>query len=149
MMAETYFAQLDAIPDGPLLVDVTLKPPWFLSRDQRARLQRRPELAPSEALLSDFMAAKAELKQRGVPDTDAHNRAFADVSYRERFFQQVRHDDDARRTLAHLAETSRRRDVYLVCYCAADKACHRHLLIEWAQSWLTDRDANDVETGRE
>ncbi len=148
MMAETYFAQLDTIPDGPLLIDVTLRPPWFLRRDQRDRLQRRPELAPSEALLGEFMAAKAELKERGMPDTDAHNRAFVDVSYRERFFQQIRHDDDARRTLAQLAKTSRHLDVYMVCYCAADKACHRHLLIEWAETWLTDRHDNDAETGR-
>lgn len=149
MMAETYFAQLDTVPNGPLLIDVTLKPPWFLRRDQRARLQRQPELAPSKVLLDEFMAAKAELKQGGIPDTNAHNRAFADVNYRERFFQQIRHDDDAWRTLTRLAATSRQRDVYLVCYCAADKACHRHLLIELAETWLNDREANDEETGRD
>jgi len=134
MLRQTYFAQLDKVPSGPWLIDVTRKPPWFLRRDQRERLERKPELAPSTDLLSDFMDAKAALKRDGDPDTRAHNQAFEAVNYRERFVSQIRQDDDALRTLSHLAERSADRDAYLVCYCAADKACHRHLLIELAET---------------
>ncbi len=134
MLKQTYFAQLDKVPSEPVLIDVTRKSPWFLRRDQRDRLDRKPELAPSADLLGEFMDAKAELKRDGVPDTRAHNQAFEAVNYRERFVAQIRQDSSALRTLAELARQSAHRDVYLVCYCAADKACHRHLLIELAQT---------------
>lgn len=133
-MKEAYFAQLDTIPEGSLLIDVTRKPPRFLRQDQRARLERRPELAPSEELLGEFLKTKKELKRQGLADVPAHNRAMESVGYRERFFDQIENDQAAMRTLSGLATADDEQDVYFVCHCGPGKGCHRFLLIELAES---------------
>jgi uncharacterized protein YeaO (DUF488 family) len=86
-------------------------------------------LAPDEVLFREFKA-----RQRALGD---HDRAFAEVSYEQRF----RLHDVGLRELGRLCELSRTRDVYLVCQCRVGEFCHRELLL------LTARARHAAETG--
>ncbi len=92
------------------------------------------ELAPSESLLAEFMAAKRALERRfGKGSAEAQNRAFLACRYEERFRRQIHGDPVALERLRRLAERARREDVYLVCYEGRGKACHRRILLRIAQ----------------
>lgn len=133
-MREAYFHQLSSLPlDEVLPVDVTNNPPWWVRKDHKERMIRRAELAPNRTLLDKFLEQRSALKQEGLSDIDAHNRAFEAVDYRARFNAQIETDPSAWERLGELAERDREHDVVLVCYCGPDKACHRYLLLELAK----------------
>jgi len=132
-MRETYFHQLSSFPiDEIRPVDVTNNPPWWIKRAHKDRMVRRSELAPSRELLDEFIAQRKTLKASGYSDREAHNRAFADVDYEARFIAQIEGDPAAMARLQELVQADEAQEVVLVCYCAPGKACHRHLLLEFA-----------------
>ncbi|RMG84998.1 MAG: DUF488 family protein, partial [Candidatus Dadabacteria bacterium] len=107
-----------------------------ISKEQRVLVNRgrgNDELAPSEDLFRDFQARKQALERevgRGTPE--AHNRAFVECRYEERFRRQIEEDPRALDRLRALAERARTEDVYLVCYEGPEKACHRRILLRLA-----------------
>lgn len=92
------------------------------------------ELAPSEALLKDLMAAKEEVeKDLGGGSDEAHNRAFLDVDYEARFRRQILENPAALAKLEGLSRRADTEDLYLVCYEGPRKACHRRILMRIAE----------------
>ena len=133
-MQQTYFHRLAAFSlDEIVPVDVTNNPPWWVKREHKRRLVRRAELAPDRSLLDEFLAQRNALKQDGVSDLQAHNRAFDDVDYTTRFNAQIEGDPTAMARLADLVRQDAEHEVVLVCYCGPGKACHRHLLLDLAE----------------
>ncbi|GAB4259036.1 DUF488 family protein, N3 subclade [Deferrisoma sp.] len=107
-----------------------------ISKEQRILVNRgrgNDDLAPSEELLAEFMEAKRGLERRwGKGSAEAHNRAFVECRYEERFRRQIEEDPRALDRLRALAERARTEDVYLVCYEGPEKACHRRILLRLA-----------------
>lgn len=95
------------------------------------REQGNDELAPSKKLFWSFYNRKKELEVKlGEGSPEAHNQAFTDSRYPERFRQQILNDSEAMEKLKTIVERSKTKDVYLVCYEGWTKACHRRILLE-------------------
>jgi uncharacterized protein YeaO (DUF488 family) len=128
---ETYHAALqhDLVDlDGDeRLVGVVRRPtPWFTQVDEN-----RPELGPPEDLLEAAKARTEALKRRGICDEEAHDAAWDEVDFAERYGEYVRADDAADAALTDLADRVRDGEtVVLVCYEGDDKRCHRRLLVD-------------------
>jgi len=90
------------------------------------------ELAPSKELLDDFNAWRGRFAPGQGFETE-HAFAWAQSDYEARFRAQIAADPKAQERLAQLAELSRRKDVFLICYEADDKPCHRKLLLDIAR----------------
>jgi uncharacterized protein YeaO (DUF488 family) len=78
-------------------------------------------LAPSDELFTDFRAA--------LERTGDQNQAFEEVEYEKRFEL----GEEGLAELARLCDLARTKDVYLVCQCAKNEKCHRHLLLLLAE----------------
>jgi uncharacterized protein YeaO (DUF488 family) len=90
------------------------------------------EIAPSKELLDDFNEWKAKFKPgEGYPT--AFHYAWAKSNYEARFREQVRNDPAAMARLKDLAERAKTRDIFLICYEAYEKPCHRKLLLKIAE----------------
>lgn len=133
-MQQTYFHNLATFPiDEIRPVDVTNNPPWWVKRAHKERMTRRSELAPSRELLDEFIAQRKARQREGYSDREAHNQAFKDVDYRDRFNAQIESDPAAMACLEALArQDAEKQEVVLVCYCGPGKACHRYLLLDLA-----------------
>jgi len=90
------------------------------------------ELAPSKELLDDFNAWKARFKT-GQGFENAYDFAWKRSNYEKRFRRRIQGDLKALARLQELAEQSRTRDIFLICYEAYDKPCHRMLLLKIAE----------------
>jgi uncharacterized protein YeaO (DUF488 family) len=129
---ETYAAALQHdladLPDGATPVGVVRRPTgWF-----RALVDENvPAVAPPEALLDECKARHEELKRRGMCDEGAHNAAWEDVKFADRYRDYLEADDEATAALDGLAERVRDGETLaLVCFEGKNKRCHRHLLRE-------------------
>jgi uncharacterized protein YnzC (UPF0291/DUF896 family) len=90
------------------------------------------ELAPPKALLDEFNAWKAKYTpDSGYPT--AFHFAWDKTHYEQRFREHVLGNSKAIDRLRELALRAKTRDVFLICYEAEDKPCHRHLLLEIAR----------------
>ncbi len=90
------------------------------------------ELAPSKELLDDFNLWKASFTpDSGYPT--AFHFAWDKSDYERRFRAQIAANPKSAARLRDLAERSKMRDVFLICYEGYDKPCHRHLLLEIAK----------------
>ena len=95
-----------------------------------ARKRGNDELAPPDALFNDFDKGKKRLeKEFGKGSPEAHNKAFLDCDYDRRFRGYVLKNPSALKKLEEICKRSRAKDVYLVCYEGAAKACHRRILL--------------------
>jgi len=90
------------------------------------------ELAPSKELLDAFNSWKARFKPGQGYET-AYDFAWAKSDYETRFRAQIQGSPKALARLRELAEQSRTRDIFLICYEAYDKPCHRKLLLRIAE----------------
>ena len=90
------------------------------------------ELAPSEELLDEFNGWKARFKPGQGYET-AYDFAWAKSDYETRFRAHIMENPKALARLRELAEQSRTRDIFLICYEAYDKPCHRKLLLRIAE----------------
>ena len=90
------------------------------------------ELAPSKELLDEFNDWKARFKPGRGYET-AVDFAWARSDYEKRFRAQIKGNPKALARLRELAEHSRTKDVFLICYEAYDKPCHRKLLLRIAE----------------
>ena len=107
-----------------------------IPRERRVLVNRgrgNDELAPSDGLFGDFMSRKREREHEfGVGSAEAHNAAFVDCDYEQRFRAQIAADAAAQARIAEVAERGTCEDVYLVCYEGPSKACHRRILLRIA-----------------
>lgn len=91
------------------------------------------ELSPDDALFADFSARKSALeREHGKGSAQAHNEAFVDIDYAQRFRAQIEQDELALSRLEEIANRAATDDLYLVCYEGAGKACHRRILLRLA-----------------
>ena len=107
-----------------------------IPRENRVLVNRgrgHDELAPSEELFADFTVRRRALEREfGKGTTEAHNNAFLDARFEERFREQVKGDGLAMEQLEAIARRSTTEDLYLVCYEGPGKACHRRILMRIA-----------------
>ena len=91
--------------------------------------ENRPTLGPPRDLLGEFQTRKEDLKRRGLCDEGAHNSAWEELDFEERYREHL-DADDARTAVAALADLlDDGTDVALVCYENTDsKRCHRTIL---------------------
>ncbi|MCW8132299.1 MAG: DUF488 family protein [Planctomycetota bacterium] len=82
------------------------------------------DLAPSAAMLKEFLALKRKLN-------GDHNYAFHAAGYERKFGLSEKGIAELKR----LAELAKGRDVYFICQCEADQRCHRELLLLLARKW--------------
>ena len=107
-----------------------------IPKEQRVLVNRgrgNDELAPGDELFAEVQAAKhAREKELGKSSDEAHNQAFLDCSFTERFRAQIESDKAALARLEEIAKRAETEDVWLVCYEGAGKACHRRTLMRIA-----------------
>ncbi|MFC7047320.1 DUF488 domain-containing protein [Halobacteriaceae archaeon GCM10025711] len=102
--------------EDDLVVGVVRHPaPWFLDSVDR----NVEALGPPEKLLSAF---------KKVEEAADAATAWESVSYESRYLAHLQEDASARHAADHLLERSQDRDVWLVCYEADERYCHRRLL---------------------
>ncbi len=121
-LRQTYLSLKDRLPSGAESVLVM-------------RGRGNDELAPSADLLAEFNAWKA----RFVPDSGyetPYHFAWAKSGYESRFRSQILGDHEAVAALKALGERAQSRDVFLICYEAYDKPCHRNILLQIAETEL-------------
>lgn len=132
-LADTYVAALQhdlaEIPEGAALVGVVRRPtPWF----HAAVDENVPALAPPADLLDAFGDRREALEMRGVCEEEAHNAAWGDLDFEERYREFLESDSDARDAVVALRERlDSGEDLALVCFeNTAKKRCHRTILRE-------------------
>lgn len=107
-----------------------------IPRESRILVNRgrgHDELAPREELFEDFNARRKLLEREfDKGSAEAHNDAFVDAHFQERFRQQIEGDSLAMAQLETIARRSAAEDLYLVCYEGPGKACHRRILMRIA-----------------
>ena len=123
-----------------------------IPRENRVLVNRgrgHDELAPSEELFEDFNAKKMALEREfGKGSADAHNNAFVDARFQERFRKQIEGDGLAMSQLETIARRSAAEDLYLVCFEGPGKACHRRILMRIAaQQFDAEIEVIGVEPG--
>lgn len=129
-LSETYLAALQNdlvdLDGSERLVGVVRRPtPWF----NGAVDENRPALGPPEALLEEFKDRHEELSLHGMCDEGAHNAAWQEVRFKQRYLDYLADDDAARAALDDLvAAVEGGESIVLVCFEGDDKRCHRHLL---------------------
>ncbi|UCF89466.1 MAG: DUF488 family protein [bacterium] len=108
-----------------------------IPREKRVLVNRgrgNDELAPSDDLFALYNAKRAGLEPSlGKGSAEAHNQAFLDMGYEEKFREQILKDPSAMARLEELSRRSEEEDVYLVCYEGPQKACHRRILMRMAE----------------
>lgn len=129
---ETYVAALQhdliEIDDDARLVGVVRRPTgWFRS----AVDENRPELGPPETLLDEVKEHQEDLKMQGMCDEGAHNAAWENCSFADRYRDYLDDSPEAQATLDELAADVRDGEtVVLVCFEGENKRCHRHTVAE-------------------
>ena len=99
-----------------------------------ARRRGNDEIAPSEDLYRDFDMTKKGLEIKlGKGSEEAHNRAYLECDYENRFRRQILENPEALEKLQSISKRSSKEDLYLVCYEGPKKACHRRILLRIAQ----------------
>lgn len=111
------------------LVGVVRRPTrWFSA----AVDENQPTVGPPDDLLDEVKETHEALKLRGMCDEEAHNAAWVETGFEERYRDFLEADEEARTTLAELAQRVRGgENLVLVCYENTNKKrCHRTVLKE-------------------
>ena len=81
------------------------------------------ELAPTESLLQDFMQRKKDLERKfDMGSAEAHNQAFLDCDYENRFRDQIMENPKALKKLAAISQRAQESDVLLMAGTPATAA---------------------------
>lgn len=90
-----------------------------------------PELGPPEELLSETKDVQERFEAGGMCDEGAHNAAWEEVGFAERYREHLAASEAVAATLGGLADRIRAGEtVVLVCFEGDNKRCHRHVLVE-------------------
>jgi uncharacterized protein YeaO (DUF488 family) len=130
-VSETYVAALrhDMVDTGDAtLVGVVRRPQrWF----HGAVDENHPELGPPEELLEETKQRQEVLAMAGMCESGAHNAAWEETNFEDRYREHINSDGDAQAALTALRERlADGEDLTLVCFEADDKRCHRDILVE-------------------
>lgn len=143
VLRETYVAALQhdlvELPEEPTLVGVVRQPTgWFRS----AIDENYPVLGPPPTLLDEFKQRHEEFKMQGMCDEGAHNAAWTEVGYDERYQTYLEQTADAKEAVATLVDRLQSGEqLVLVCYENTNqKRCHRTLLRERIAARLEEVD---------
>jgi uncharacterized protein YeaO (DUF488 family) len=130
-LTETYAAAIrhDLVDlEGATPVGVVRRPPgWFHAQVE----ENHRELGPPGDLLDETKERQADLQQAGRGETAAHNAAFEETDFAERYRAYLGEDPDAKSAISSLENRVRKgEDIAVVCFEGDDKACHRHTLLD-------------------
>ena len=131
-VTETYAAALQHdlvdFDDDARLVGVVRRPTgWF----QGVVDENRPELGPPEALLDEVKQRHEDLKMQGMCDEGAHNAAWEECDFAERYRDHLADSPEVQETLDELVMAANGgTTIVLVCFEGENKRCHRHVLVE-------------------
>ena len=141
-LRETYVAALRhglvEPPEDATLLGVVRRPTgWF----EAAVDENHPSLGPPSDLLDEFNRRREEFKRRGMCDEGAHNAAWDELGFEERYRSHLATDADAREAVEELADRLRSGEsLVLVCFENTDqKRCHRTLLRDHVDARLDER----------
>ena len=118
-LRQTYLSLKNKLPEGAEYVLVM-------------RGRGNDELAPSKELLDDVNAWKARFTPGSGYET-AFDFAWAKVGFEKRFRAEIAANPKSAARLKYLAQRAKTRDVFLICYEAYGKPCHRMLLLDIAE----------------
>lgn len=91
-------------------------------------------LSPPKKLFWQWYDTRESYMDDGTPKTVAHNRAFEDVRYEQRFRSYLEHNRDAQQAIKEIVDRMEDgENVVLVCYCTGDRACHRTIVREYVE----------------
>jgi hypothetical protein len=120
MLKETYFAMLEKTrKENPNAYFIAVS----RSIPKGCIIERWTSLAPCWNLLNDY------------------KRGLSWEEYTERFETQIMNDSQALRDMGMIKAMSKIDDVFLVCWEAHGKNCHRHLLIEMIEGKKKEKQA--------
>jgi uncharacterized protein YeaO (DUF488 family) len=130
-LADTYVAALQHdladLPSEATLVGVVRSPtPWF----HAAVDENRPGLGPPNDLLESIRETEEDLKMQGLCAEGAHNAAWEQVDFGERYRNHLESSAEAQEALEDLANRlADGESLALVCYENTEKKrCHRTIL---------------------
>lgn len=130
---DTYVAaiQHDLVdfPPETTFVGVVRRPTgWFRSSVD----ENYPSLGPPPELLDTFKQQHEEFKLQGMCDDGAHNAAWDEIEFEERYRAHLTEASDAHEAVTELTNRLREEgQLVLVCYENTDqKRCHRTILHE-------------------
>ncbi|MCL7416343.1 MAG: DUF488 domain-containing protein [Halalkalicoccus sp.] len=128
-VSETYHAALSHgfadVSEDATRIGVVRRPTAWFSREVDENV---PELGPPEELLEEFERRHEDFKMQGMCDEGAHNAAWDEVKFGERYREHL-DSPEAGAALSALAErVANGESVALVCFEKGTKRCHRHLL---------------------
>jgi len=128
---DTYVAALqhdlvDLPPDATLVGVVRRPTGWFRSTVD----ENYPALGPPESLLDEFKERHEALKSQGTADEDAHDEAWDEVAFADRYRTHLTESEAARQAVDELVDRLRDGEsLVLVCFENTDKKrCHRTVL---------------------
>lgn len=133
LLADTYAPALQHglvdPPEEATLVGVARRPTGLFSS---AVDENYPSLGPPRSLLDEFEHRYEDFKLQGMCDEGAHNAAWEDRNFEERYRSHLMESADARRAISALTDRIRAGErLVLVCHENTDqKRCHRTLLRE-------------------
>ncbi|MFC6976256.1 DUF488 domain-containing protein [Halomicroarcula sp. GCM10025709] len=131
-VGDTYVAALQhglADLDGDeTLVGVVREPTgWFHATVD----ENVPDLGPPADLLAETKRVTAEFKRGGMCDEGAHNAAWEETEFAERYRTYLDTEDAPRAALTDLRERlAAEESLVLVCFEGPSKRCHRSILRE-------------------
>lgn len=133
LLRDTYVMALQHglvdLPEEATLVGVVRRPTgWFVS----AVDENYPTLGPPPNLLDEFKQRHEDFKMQGMCDEGAHNAAWEELGFEERYHTYLDETPDARDALSELVDRLRaHEELVFVCYENTNqKRCHRTVLRE-------------------
>lgn len=134
LLQDTYVAALqhdlvDISPEATLVGVVRRPTGWFRTTID----ENYPALGPPEDLLDEFKQRHEDFEMQGMCDEGAHNAAWDEVEFEDRYRSHLTEATEAQGAVAELAERLRDgQQLVLVCFENTDqKRCHRTLLKEY------------------
>ena len=133
-LRDTYVAALQHdtadLPDDAVLVGVVRRPTRWFSVDENL-----PALGPPSDLLDEFKQAHEDLKADGMADAAAHDAAWEDLDFADRYESYLDSSSEAQAAIERVEEMlADGETVALVCFENTEqKRCHRTLLKAYIQ----------------
>lgn len=139
-VSDTYAAGLQHgltdLDDSTSLVGVVRRPTrWFNPQVD----ENLAALGPPPELFEDFQDRRDALLDQGLEEEAAHNTAWSDVNYDDRYLDHLNTSTKAEEAVkALLDRLESGTDIALVCYeNTDDKRCHRTVLRDYLEDRLT------------
>lgn len=142
-ITDTYVAAIQhglvEFDDATELVGVVRRPTRWFNPQVDENLQA---LGPPTELFEDFQDRRDALVDDGLDEATAHNTAWDDVDYDDRYLDHLTTAPEAQAAVTDLLDRlADGRDVALVCYeNTEDKRCHRTVL----RRYLNERADQDA-----